>query len=98
LIWRRSNCFVNSLTFKDCPHQAHQITLEQLLTPEAMMQQPRTRQLLLPFADENDPAKQLPKENHDRCRALLARLLLQTVRAENERGSNEHREDSNDPS
>ena len=62
------------------------------------MRQSKTRQPLLPFADENDPAKQLPKESRARCRALLARLLLQTVRAENERGSDELREDSNQPS
>jgi hypothetical protein len=63
------------------------------------MHHPKTRQLVLPFVDENDPGQQLPKENRDRCRALLARILLQLIRIENEeRGSHEHREDSSQPS
>jgi hypothetical protein len=63
------------------------------------MRQPRNRQLLLPLTEEFAPGRQLPQENRDRCRTLLARLLAQIIRAEaDERRSNEHREDSSDAS
>jgi hypothetical protein len=61
------------------------------------MRKPTTRQRLLPFTDENDPERMLPPENRNRCRTLLAQLLLQTIRPEaEERSIDERRKDPND--
>jgi hypothetical protein len=78
---------------------ALRIVLARFLTLEGSMRQPTNRQLLLPLTAERAPGGQLPQENHDRCRTLLARLLAQVIRAESdERRSNEQREDPSDPS
>jgi hypothetical protein len=54
---------------------------------------------LLPFTEADDVWRTLPPETQARCRTLLARLLLRTAQTpENERSSDEHREDSSEPS
>ena len=63
------------------------------------MHRPPTHQPLLPFLEVNDRWPTMPMEVRDRCRTLLARLLLHTVRvADCERRSDEHREDPAEPS
>ena len=63
------------------------------------MHRPPTQQPLLPFMEVNDLWLTIPAEARDRCRTLLTRLLLHTVRAEDtERRSDEYREDPVEPS
>lgn len=63
------------------------------------MHRPPTPQLLLPFLEANDLWPTMPTEAQERCRAMVARLLLHTVRVvDNERRSDEHREDPGEPS
>ena len=63
------------------------------------MHRPPSHQPLLPFIEVNDLWPTMPTEAQDRCQMLLVRLLLHTVRAaDNERKSDEHREDLVEPS